>query len=72
MILTVEVNGVEFTVDFDVDAGQEATFDQEGFSESMDFNSVHIGNIDIWECLNMETLDKIEKELWGKLIKDPY
>ena len=71
MIKSVEVNDVEFTVDFDAYGEQPSSLYDPGEPKYMEFNSVTIvvgdEEIDIWSSLSEATLDKIENELWELL-----
>lgn len=68
MIAEVEVNDVTFTVDYDYSAEQASSLYDPGEPASVDFKSVTIKvdktEIDIWECLNESTLNKIEDKIW--------
>ena len=67
MIKTVEVFGVDFTVEFEAYGEQPSSLYDPGEPKYMDFESVTVNGIDIWKCLSQDCLDKIEEELWKEI-----
>lgn len=71
MIKCVEVQGVNFTIDFEAFKEEPETWDDPGCDKYMEFNSVKIivgeAVIDIWACLSEQTLENIEEQLWKSI-----